>query len=152
MRNLSPGFDCAHAGMGFGMMTVESILDSAALGSDEKRAQWRRDISREPSARRPPYEQWMQGEGVPVHGATSADVRAAEVNRGKARRARAYRLEGGEATDGAYLVEIGGGPARIAALHVEEVDLRVDGRRTTVWHENRPKPNFNGRRERCFTP
>src|SRR6267143_5543454 len=98
-------------GMGFGMMTVESILDTVAIAHDKKRAGGKKSetFRAEPFSERTPYQQWMESEGIPVHaGYFVSDVRAAELkpwNRLGAKGAL-IDIEGAEATDGAYLCEI----------------------------------------------
>src|SRR5919199_6112542 len=74
-------------GMGFGLMTVESILDTVALGQGKggagaaKRAG---GFRAEPFSELTPYEQWMEREGIPVHkGYFVADVRGLEVKEWK---------------------------------------------------------------------
>src|SRR2546425_11740451 len=74
------GFTARMLGMGFGMMTVESILDTVTLTDDKKRAGGKKSetFRAEPFSEKTPYEQWMHGEGVPVHtGYFVSDVRAA---------------------------------------------------------------------------
>jgi len=93
-------FTARMLGMGFGMMTVESILDNAVLGSDQRPSRASAERFRaEPFSEKTPYEQWMHDEGVPVHGGYFVpDVRAAEVEPWKRLGARGalIDLEGAE--------------------------------------------------------
>jgi quercetin dioxygenase-like cupin family protein len=151
-------FTARMLGMGFGMMTVESILDNAAQGSDKKRARAGGEPFRaEPFSEKTPYEQWMSSEGVPVHGGYFVpDVRAAEVKPWKRLGAKGalIDLEGAEATDGAYLVEIRGGASTNPQRYMFEESIYVlDGEgETTVWHENRPKQTFKWKKGTLFSP
>jgi len=144
--------------MGFGMMTVESILDNAAVGAGKKRGRVGPEIFRaEPFSEKTPYEQWMRDEGVPVHGGYFvADVRAAEVKTWKRLGAKGalIDLEGAEATDGAYLVEISGGASTNPQRYMFEESIYVlDGEgETTVWHEHRPKQTFKWKKGTLFSP
>src|SRR3982751_3131927 len=70
-------------GMGFGMMTVESILDTVGVAKEQRRTGRTTSAEKfraEPFSEKTPYEQWMQSEGVPVHkGYHIPDARAVEV-------------------------------------------------------------------------
>src|SRR5216684_1518940 len=147
-------------GMGFGMMTVESILDHAVMGNDKKRERASaaaETFRAEPFSEKTPYEQWMHDEGVPVHGGYFVpDVRAAEVKPWKRLGAKGaiIDLEGAEATDGAYVVEIGAGAGTNPQRYMFEESIYVlDGEgETTVWHENRPKQTFKWKKGTLFSP
>src|SRR5438128_8814982 len=108
-------FTARMLGMGFGMMTVESILDTAAAGEDGRRRENYEGMEKfraEPFSKKTPYEQWMESEGIPVHGGYQIpNVRAVEVKPWKrfGVNAALFNLEGAEATDGAYLLEIASG-------------------------------------------
>src|SRR5947199_8970087 len=57
-------------GMGFGMMTVESILDTVTVAGESNRSAKNAESFRaEPSSEKTPYEQWIEKEDVPVHAA-----------------------------------------------------------------------------------
>ena len=153
------GFTARMLGMGFGMMTVESILDTVTLTDDKKRAGGKKSetFRAEPFSEKTPYEQWMHGEGVPVHtGYFVSDVRAAELkpwNRLGAKGAL-IDLEGAEATDGSYLCEIAQGASTNPQRYMFEESIYVlDGEgETTVWHENRPKQTFKWKKGTLFSP
>ena len=92
------------AGMGFGAITIESILDTAAAAPEQFRV--------EPFSEKTPYEQWMATEGVPVHrGYHVADLRALELKPWARLGARGalVDLDGAEGVDGAYVCEIAPG-------------------------------------------
>src|SRR5262249_45463751 len=98
-------------GMGFGMMTVESILDTVTVAKETRHTE-AKTVERfraEPFSEKTPYEQWMASEGVPVHrGYHIPDVRLVEVQPWArfGTNAALFDLEGAEATDGAYVLEI----------------------------------------------
>jgi len=55
-------------GMGFGMMTVESILDTVTIAGESNRSAKNAESFRaEPFSEKTPYEQWIEKEDVPVH-------------------------------------------------------------------------------------
>jgi len=150
-------FHCADAGMGFGMMTVESILDNAALGGDQTRARAGGETFRaEPFSEKTPYEQWMHDEGIPIHGGYFvADVRAVEVKPWKRLGAKGalIDLEGAEATDGAYLVEIGAGAGTNPQRYMFEESIYVldgEGETTVGMRTDQSKPS-NGEGYAVFT-
>jgi quercetin dioxygenase-like cupin family protein len=147
-------------GMGFGMMTAESILDNVAVaegkahGRDSKNSE---TFRAEPFSEKTPYEQWMESEGVPVHtGYFVADVRAVELKPWKRLGAKGaiINLEGAEATDGSYLCEIAAGASTNSQRYMFEESIYVlDGEgETTVWHENRPKQTFKWKKGTLFSP
>ena len=100
-------------GMGFGLMTVESMLDTVAKGQGKANAAKHTGTFRaEPFSEKTPYEQWMEREGVPVHGGYYIEnVRAVETKVWKrfGTKGALINLEGAEATDGAYSLEIAPG-------------------------------------------
>src|SRR5438270_12583475 len=102
-------------GMGFGMMTAESILDTVTVAANEKRAGASKNAETfraEPFSEETPYEQWIEKEGVPIHnGYFVPNVRTAELKPWKRLGANGaiINLEGAEGTDGAYILEIAPG-------------------------------------------
>ena len=147
-------------GMGFGMMTAESILDTVTVAAKEERASASKNeetFRAEPFSEITPYEQWMKSEGVPVHGGYHIpNVRAVEVKPWKrfGTNAALFNLEGAEATDGAYLLEIVSGiSTKPVRFMFEESIFVLDGEgETTVWHENRPKQTFKWKKGTLFSP
>ena len=112
-------------GMGFGLMTVESILDTVAAGQGNKKtgaAKRTETFRAEPFSELTPYEQWMAQEGVPVHkGYHVPDVRALETKEWRrfGTRGALINLEGAEATDGAYVLELAPGGTETGNRRVE---------------------------------
>ena len=147
-------------GMGFGLITVESILDTVPLAQDKKggHATNNSDTFRvEPFSEKTPYEQWMAQEGVPIYtGYLIPDVRALEVKPWKRLGARGalIDLEGAEATDGAYLCEIAPGASTTPQrLMFEEAIYVLDGEgETTVWHERQATQTFRWHKGSLFSP
>src|SRR5262249_13985959 len=147
-------------GMGFGMMTVESILDTVTPAKERGRQPESRTSERfraEPFSEKTPYEQWMESEGIPVHhGYHIVDVRVAEVKPWARMETKAalIDLEGAEATDGAYIFEIAQGTiTKPVRFMFEESIFVLDGEgETTVWHENRPKQTFKWQKNTLFSP
>jgi len=97
----------------------------------------------------------MHDEGIPIHGGYFvADVRAVEVKPWKRLGAKGalIDLEGAEATDGAYLVEIGAGAGTNPQRYMFEESIYVlDGEgETRFGMRTDQKQTFNGRRVRCF--
>src|SRR5215510_10965920 len=136
-------------GMRFGMMTVESILDTVMVGKETRQigAKTVEGFRAEPFSERTPYEQWMDSEGVPVHkGYHIPDVRAVEVKQWArfGTKAALFDLEGAEATDGAYVLEIPPGASTKPVRFMFEESIFVpDGRLAfAAQHENRPKQTF----------
>jgi quercetin dioxygenase-like cupin family protein len=147
-------------GMGFGLMTVESILDTAAdahgrnLADAPRRAE---TFRAEPFSELTPYEQWMAGEGVPVHkGYFIPNVREVETKEWRrfGTRGALINLEGAEATDGAYVLELAPGKSTSPVRFMfEESVFVLDGEgETTVWHEGRPKQTFKWQKGALFSP
>ncbi len=145
-------------GMGFGMMTVESILDTVTIAGESNRSAKNAETFRaEPFSEKTPYEQWIEKEGVPVHaGYFVPNVRTVELKPWKRLGASGaiINLEGAEATDGAYLCEIAPGVATNPQRYMFEESIYVlDGEgETTVWHENRPKQTFKWKKGTLFSP
>src|SRR5262244_4592599 len=146
-------------GMGFGMMTVESILDTVAVAKESRNAETRSGerFRAEPFSERTPYEQWMASEGVPVHkGYHIPDVRAVEVKPWQRFETKAalFDLEGAEATDGAYVLEIppGASTKPVRFMFEESIFVLSGEGETTVWHENRPKQTFKWQKSTLFSP
>ncbi|MGH9969552.1 MAG: ethanolamine ammonia lyase-activating protein [Pyrinomonadaceae bacterium] len=147
-------------GLGFGMMTVESILDSVAVAGESKRhgrPKSEETFRAEPFSEKTPYEQWMASEGLPIHtGYFVPDVRAAEVKTWKRLGVKGAMidLEGAEATDGAYILEMPAGATTNPQRYMFEESIYVlDGAgETTVWHENRPKQTFKWKKGTLFSP
>src|SRR5260370_30946112 len=146
-------------GMGFGMMTAESILDTVTVANEKRNdASKNAEMFRaEPFSEITPYEQWMNSEDLPVHGGYHIpNVRAVEVKPWKrfGPNAALFNLEGAEATDGAYLLEIASGSStRPVRFMFEESIFVLDGEgETTVWHENRPKQTFKWKKGTLFSP
>src|SRR6266849_1432175 len=146
-------------GMRFGMMKDESILDTVTVANEKRAGASKNSESfrAEPFSEITPYEQWMKSEGVPVHGGYHiANVRAVEVKPWKrfGTNAALFNLEGAEATDGAYLLEIASGSSTRPVRYMFEESIYVlDGEgETTVWHENRPKQTFKWKKGTLFSP
>jgi len=147
-------------GMGFGMMTAESILDTVTVAKERPSSAAAKTVERfraEPFSERTPYEQWMSSEGVPVHkGYHIPDIRAVEVRPWTRFGANAalFDLEGAEATDGAYILELApGASTKPVRFMFEESVFVLDGEgETTVWHENRPKQTFKWQKSTLFSP
>jgi quercetin dioxygenase-like cupin family protein len=147
-------------GMGFGMMTVESILDTVpvAEGKTSSRPLKNSEVFRaEPFSEKTPYEQWIASEGVSIHtGYFIADVRKAELVPWKRLGAKGaiINLEGAEATDGSYLCEIAPGASTNPQRYMFEESIYVlEGEgESTVWHENRPKQTFKWKKGTLFSP
>jgi len=135
-------FTARVSGMGFGLMTAESILDTVTVAKGRPSSAAAKTVERfraEPFSERTPYEQWMSSEGVPVHkGYHIPDIRAVEVRPWTRFGANAalFDLEGAEATDGAYILELApGASTKPGRFMFEESVFVLDGEgETTVWH------------------
>ncbi len=146
--------------MGFGMMTVESILDTVTPAKERRLRSESSTSERfraEPFSEKTPYEQWMDSEGIPVHhGYHIVDVRAVEVKPWTRMDTKAalIDLEGAEATDSAYIFEVAqGATTKPVRFMFEESIFVLDGEgETTVWHENRPKQTFKWQKNTLFSP
>src|SRR5260370_36172928 len=93
-------------GMGFGMMTAESILDTVTVANEKRNdASKNAEMFRaEPFSEITPYEQWMKSEGVPVHGGYyTSKLRAlrSETRQTFGTEAPLFHLEGAEDNNGA---------------------------------------------------
>src|SRR5256886_3628275 len=145
-------------GMGFGMMTVESILDTVTVAGESNRPAKNAETFRaEPFSEKTPYEQWIEKEAVPIlEGYFVVNVRTAQLKPWKRLGANGaiINLEGAEATDGAYLCEIAPGASTNPQRYMFEESIYVlDGEgETTVWHENRPKQTFKWKKGTLFSP
>src|SRR5437762_7552641 len=147
-------------GMGFGMMTVESILETVPVAEGKTSSHPAKNLETfraEPFSEKTPYEQWIEKEGVPVHdGYFVPNVRTAELKpwRRLGANGAIINLEGAEATDGAYLCEIAPAAATNPQRYLFEESIYVlDGEgETTVWHENRPKQTFKWKKGTLFSP
>src|SRR5712692_7217051 len=87
--------------MGFSRASAESILDNV------KPAGARFDL--EPYSEKPPYRQWIESEGIPIHaGYYMPDVRQLALGPWERMGVQGAHvvLEGAEGTDGAYVFEI----------------------------------------------
>src|SRR6266545_141627 len=111
-------------GMGFGMMTVESILDSvvvAKVQTDNRPHKHTEPFRAEAFSEKTPYEQWIESEAVPIQtGYFVADVRSVGVKPWKRLGAKGaiINLEGAEATDGSYICEIAAGASTNAQRYM----------------------------------
>ena len=147
-------------GMGFGLMTVESILNTVGSAKEQRHTRGATSVERfraEPFSEKTPYEQWMEREGVPIHrGYHIPDVRAVEVKPWQrfGTKAALFDLEGAEATDGAYVLELAPGEStKPVRFLFEESIFVLDGEgEATVWHENRPKQTFKWQKSTLFSP
>jgi len=147
-------------GLGFGSMTVQSVLDTVTLAQDGKAGRSGRSAGAfhvAPYSEKTPYEQWMAAEGVPVHtGYYMRDVRALELKPWPRLGARGalIDLEGAEGTDGAYLCEIAAGSStRPQRYMFEEAIFILDGEgETTVWNEAGTRQTFKWRKGSLFSP
>src|SRR5438067_3022710 len=147
-------------GMGFGMMTVESILETVPVAEGKTSSHPAKNLETfraEPFSEKTPYEQWIEKEGVPVHdGYFVPNVRTAELKpwRRLGANGAIINLEGAEATDGAYLCEIAPAAATNPQRYLFEESIYVlDGEgETTVWHENRPRQTFKWKKGTLFSP
>src|SRR2546428_515490 len=100
-------------GIGFGMMTVESILETVPVAEGQTSSHAAKTLETfraETLSETTTYEQWIEKEGVPVHdGYFVPNVRIAELTpwRRMGATGAMINLDGAEGTDGAYLCEIG---------------------------------------------
>lgn len=137
-------------GLGFGMATVESILDNVALGQS--------GLPRfEPFSQQTPYEQWMVKEGLPVYtGYHIPDVRALDLKPWPRMGARGalINLEGSEGTDGAYVLEIAPDQTTQPQRYMfEEAVYVLEGEgETTVWQPDGARRSFRWRKGGMFSP
>ncbi len=148
-------------GMGFGLVTAESILDTVAAGQDrKKRAAVARETEAfraEPFSQKTPYEQWMAQERVPIHtGYFVANVRRLEVKPWERVGASGafIDLTGAEGTDGAYVLDLDPGKSTKPQRYLfEEAVYVLDGEgETSVWHEGRSKHTFKWKKGSMFSP
>ena len=147
-------------GLGFGTMTVESILDTPAFSQGKKRSSSGEPggaFRVEPYSGQTPYEQWMAREGVPVHtGYYIRDVRALDLKPWPRLGVRGglIDLHGAEGTDGAYLCELAPGQATPPQRYLFEEGIYVlDGEgETFVWHHGGSKRSFRWQKGSVFSP
>lgn len=144
------------AGLGFGAITAESILDTFASGADTLKAS-REDFQFAPYSDRTYFEQWSGSEGIPVHtGYFVDDVRTIETKDWKRFGARGaiIDLQGAEGTDVAYVIELAPGQStRPMRCMFEETFFVLDGDgATTVWHERGHSQTFNWAKRSLFSP
>ena len=138
-------------GLGFGMMTVESILDTVApLRADET-------FRPEPFSARTPYEQWMAKEGIPIHtGYSMPNVRTAEVKPWPRIGVQGafIDLTGAEGTDGAYLMQFAPGESTkpLRFMFEESIYVLEGEGETSVWQEGGHKATFFWRKGGMFSP
>ncbi len=148
------------AGLGFGSLAVESVLDRVDLGQGENKAKAasHSEVFRfQPFSETTPYEQWMAGEGVPIYtGYHVPDVRSLELKPWQRLGARGalINLEGAEVTDGAYVCEIAPGASTAPQRFLfEETIYILDGAgETTVWHDSRRKQTIRWQKGTLFAP
>ena len=142
--------------MGFGTLTVESILDSVGQAADiPKRTQ--ETFSFEPYTSKTFFDQWSAAEGIPVHtGYHIPNVREVELKSWKRLGVRAaiIDLTGAEGTDAAYVFELPPGQStRPMRCMVEETVFVLDGQgETTVWHERGKTQSFKWSKRSLFSP
>src|SRR5438128_9993242 len=148
-------------GMGFGVVTAESILDTVAVGQEKQKraavAKEKETFRAEPFSQKTPYEQWMAKEAVPIHtGYFVADVRKLEVRPWTRLGAKGALIDltGAEGTDGAYVFELQPGKSsRPQRYMFEEAVYVLDGEgQTSVWHEGKRKVTFKWKRGSIFSP
>ena len=140
------------ASLGFGAVTVESILDTAQAAPQET-------FRVEPFSEKTPYEQWMAAEGVPIYrGYHVANLRALELKPwprlGAGARGALIDLDGAEGTDAAYVCQIAAGSSTTAQRYMFEEALYVlDGQgETEIWHEGGSKQSFKWQKGSLFSP
>ncbi len=137
-------------GLGFGMVTVESVLDTVTLAQAQS-------FHPEPFSERTPYEQWMAKEGVPVHtGYSMPNVRTAAVRPWPRLGVQGafVDLTGAEGTDGAYIMQFAPGEStKPLRFLFEESIFVLDGEgETTVWQEGGRKATFYWHKGGMFSP
>ena len=111
----------------------------------------------EPYSDRTPYEQWMAGEGVPIHtGYSVPNVRTLEVKPWARLGAKGaiIDLTGSEGTDGAYICEL---DPRVTTepqryLFEESIFVLEGEGETTIWQEGGCKRTFRWRKGGMFSP
>lgn len=142
--------------MGFGLATSESILASVPL-SPAGRGGRGEGFKFEPYSEKPPYRQWMESEGIPVHiGYAMTDLRKLSVgnwNRLGVSGAHVV-LEGAEGTDAAYIFELPPGTRTKPQRYLfEEAIYVLDGEgETVIWHDRKNKQTFRWKKGALFSP
>jgi hypothetical protein len=142
--------------LGFGALTVESILDTVARGADVPKPATE-DFSFEPYSNRTFFEQWSAVEGIPVHtGYHVPNVRAVEMKPWKRFGVPGAILDltGSEGTDAAYVIELASGQSTLPLRGMfEETIFVLDGQgETTVWHERTNLHTFKWTKRSLFSP
>jgi len=137
------------AGMGFGALAIQSVLDSVP------RAQPAHEFV--PFSPETPYEQWMSREGVPIYtGYSIPDVRALEVKPWARMGAQGafINLEGAEGTDGAYLCQIdSGAETQPQKFLFEEAIFVLDGEgESVIWQDGGQKHTIRWKKGAMFSP
>ena len=148
-------------GMGFGVITAESVIDTVATGQNQKKraaaAREKESFRAEPFSQKTPYEQWMAQENVPIHtGYFVRDVRKLEVKPWKRIGATGALIDltGAEGTDGAYVLDLEPAKSTKPQRYLfEEAVYVLDGEgETSVWHEGRRKQTFRWKKGSMFSP
>jgi quercetin dioxygenase-like cupin family protein len=139
--------------LGFGSVTVESILDNVSAAPEPND----HGHTFEPFSSQTPYEQWIVKEGIPVHtGYHIPDVRKVELKPwGRMGVAGAFiNLEGSEGTDGAYLLELAPGASTKAQRYMfEEAIFVLDGEgETQVWQPDGARQSIRWRKGGMLSP
>src|SRR5258708_3079931 len=127
-------------GLGLGMATVESVLDTVTPAKAES-------FHPEPFSEPPPYEQWMAKEGVPIHtGYSTPNVRTLEVKPWSRLGVQGslVDLQGAEGTDGAYILQLAPGQTTKPQRYMfEESVFVLEGEgESTIWQNGGPKQTF----------
>ena len=140
-------------GMGFGMATVESILDNVTPAHAQEAESFRA----EPFSAQTPYEQWTSKEGIPVYtGYAIPNVRSLELKPWARLGANAaiIDLTGSEGTDGAFLFQLQpNAETKPQRYMFEESIFILDGEgETTVWQQGGPKQSFRWKKGAMFSP
>lgn len=142
--------------LGFGLATADSILGSVQPEGEAKKSKVA-DFHPKPYSPIPPYRQWIETEGVPVHkGYYMADVRKLAIGPWERLGVSGAHvvLEGAEGTDSAYIFELpAGGRTKPQRYLFEEVIYVLDGEgETVVWHDRKNKQSFRWSKGSLFSP
>jgi len=137
-------------GLGLGMATVESVLDTVTPAKAES-------FHPEPFSERTPYEQWMAKEGVPIHtGYSTPNVRTLDVKPWSRLGVQGslVDLQGAEGTDGAYILQLAPGQTTKPQRYLfEESVFVLEGEgESTIWQEGGHKQTFRWRKGGMFSP
>ena len=141
-------------GLGFGMATVESILDDPSVAASSKSTE---SFRPEPFSEHTPYEQWMGKEGVPVHiGYSVPNVRTLEVKPWARMGGQGALVDmtGAEGTDGAYILQLNPGETTKPQRYMfEESVFVLEGEgETTIWQDTGHKQTFRWTKGGMFSP